>query len=320
MSLDGHPSHRNMGPLSRVRDDLIGTTEGAEVVPLPEWVWHYGHMVFIGDIMRFFKMSEHKRQDEYLRSGATMYREGAASLVTIALASAFCIFLVKVVYDNQGGGNDTVCPEFSQLYDYACGETFLSVFVIFVCWFSCVRGVTSSRPLWAFFIFCGVADLAWNIWGATVVLAANKNLCAMSTPNLTATVSGTVFVSMWVTFIILFACLRHCVTSRSASVEMRSEVLSRYERQFQQMRMRRSGRSSRRSRRTNRSWPDRSPKGARTNKAESEGGGKGDNYVTNSSKNEEALPAAKVQARGPSQTLSKRASTAGATAKAIAMT
>ena len=70
MSLDGHPSHRNMGPLARVRDDLVGTKEGAEIVALPEWVWHYGHMVFIGDIMRFFKMSEHKRQDEYLRSGA----------------------------------------------------------------------------------------------------------------------------------------------------------------------------------------------------------------------------------------------------------
>jgi hypothetical protein len=324
MALDGHPSHRNMGPLSHVRDDLVGTKEGSEIVSLPEWVWHYGHMVFIGDIMRFFKMSENERRDEYLRSGATMYREGAASLITIALASAFSIFLVKVVYDSQGGGDETVCPEYQQLYDYACGETILAVFVIFVCWFSCVRGITSSRPMWAFFIFCGVADLAWNIWGATIVLAANKNLCSMSTPNLTATVSGTVFVSMWVTFILLFACLRHCMTSRSASVEMRSEVLSRYERKFQEMRMRRSERSSRRSGRSNRSWPGRSPLGQRTIKAESEGGGEDAKYQDEdevvSSGKKVATPATEVQTRGPSNTLSKRASTAGASAKAIAMT
>merc|ERR1712118_352138 len=103
---------------------------------------------------------------------------------------------------------------------------------------------------------------------------------------------GTVFVSMWVTFIILFACLRYCVTSRSASMEMRSEVLSRYERKFQQMRMRRSERTSRRSQRSNRSWPGRSPRGARTNKAESEGAGQDDKYqdgVMSRSKEESAL-------------------------------
>ena len=295
MSLDGHPTHRNMGPLARVRDDLIGTKEGAEIVPLPEWVWHYGHMVFIGDIMRFFKMSEDKRQHEYLRSGATMYREGAASLVTIALASAFSIFLVKVVYDNQGGGNGTVCPQFSQLYDYACGETILAIFVIFVCWFSCVRGTTSSRPIWVFFIFCGLVDLGWNIWGALIVLEANKNMCAMSTPNLTATVSATVFVSMWVTFVILAACLRHCVTSRSTTIETQSEVLSRYERKFQEMRMRHRERSSRSSQRSRQS-----------KKAGSESGAVA--YTDD------------VPAKGASRRLSQRASTTLPDTQAVAMT
>ena len=128
MSLNGHPSSRNMGELFYARSDLIGTKQGNEIVPLPEWEWHFGKCVFQGNLQRFLQMSPHRRTAEYIRSGASMWKEGASSLVILAIESAMATFLVKTIINlpkdlaNDPIDLQTKCPVYEDLKLYCEGN------------------------------------------------------------------------------------------------------------------------------------------------------------------------------------------------------
>lgn len=162
MASNGHPSNRNIGELFHARKDLMGTKEGSEMVPLPEWEWQFGKLVFQGDLARFFQMPEHKKTHEYIRSGATMWKEGICSLVILMIESVMSVFLVKTIL-SQEQGFDTVCPQYNDLCIYCEVETLYSIFALMVCWVSTVRGVTANRKLWTFFVFLGLLDIGWVV-------------------------------------------------------------------------------------------------------------------------------------------------------------
>ena len=235
MSLSGHPSDENVGSLYYVRKDLIGSSAGEQIVPLPEWEWHFGKLVFQGNLNYFFHMSTHKKTDYYLRSGATMWKEGVSSLFILAVESAMSIYLVKTIYLESATGSTTVCPVFKELKLYTKVELCFSLFALMVCWISCVRGVTANKSIWGFFIFLGVADLVWNVWGLFQVWSAGANMCSLSAPEITTTAQVCVFVSMWCTFLILVACIKYCISAkytRDKAKEIVSNNFEEAEKQF----------------------------------------------------------------------------------------
>jgi hypothetical protein len=229
MSLNGHPSNRNMGQLFYARKDLIGTKQGNEKVPLPEWEWHFGKLVFQGDLTRFFRNSAHYRTDEYLRSGATMWKEGFCSLLILAIQSSMCIFLVKTLVAKGSAEFAPVCQVYEDLKMYCEVETLFSICALMVCWVSCVRGVTAKRSLWAFFIFMAALDLTWNVWGATKAVQGIKGQCALSAPLVTQTANVCIFISMWFTFLILAAVIRYCLTAQTTRENAKAIVTKKFE-------------------------------------------------------------------------------------------
>lgn len=223
MGFSGHPSDQNVGRLFYARNDLNGHDAGLKQVPLPEWEWHFGRLVFQGDLGRFFHMSAHQKTHYYLRSNATMWKEGISSLSILFVQCCFCIYLVKT-YLSFGDDDITVCPVHSELQMYLLYECYFSIFSLVVCWVSCVRGVTSSRFLWIFFILTGVADIFWNMWGASVVVRGGANMCALSSPTAQMSAQLTVVISTWINFIIAVAIVRYFITARYVQSEAKQIV------------------------------------------------------------------------------------------------
>ena len=104
-----------------------------------------------------------------------------------------------------------------------------SILAITVCWVSCVRGVTAQQSVWALFIFMGVLDLAWNVWGAFKAWEGALSQCALSSPVVTGTANVCIFISMWFTFLILAACVRYCLTARSTRDKAKFIVSKKFE-------------------------------------------------------------------------------------------
>jgi hypothetical protein len=226
MGYSGMPSEYNEGELFYIRKDLIGVNpEGMMRVPLPEWEWHFGKLVFQGDLNQFFGMSSHKKTDYYLRSGASMWKEGLSSLSILTLQCIVAVYLVKTILDLDNLAGTTVCPVYDDLRTYCRFECFFSIMALIICWVSCVRGVSADKSIWVFFILNGVLDLVWNTWGTIVVFRGGSNLCALSAPVVQQTAQTCVFISMFCTFLIIAAGLRYCLHARYVREEAKTIVL-----------------------------------------------------------------------------------------------
>jgi hypothetical protein len=140
-----------------------------------------------------------------------------------------CIFLVKTLVAKGSAEFAPVCQVYEDLKMYCEVETIFSICALMVCWVSCVRGVTAKRSLWAFFIFMAALDLTWNVWGATKAVQGIKGQCALSAPLVTQTANVCIFISMWLTFLILAAVVRYCLTAQTTRENAKAIVTKKFD-------------------------------------------------------------------------------------------
>ncbi len=174
---------------------MLGKTKGLRKVPLPEWRWSSGNLIYVGDLRLFSKMTESEKRASYLRSGATMKIEGILSLITISIASFASIGLtMSVLYERD---LPSVCIMHSELYSWVSTELGMAIVAVMIMWFTTVRGSpTNNRWVWLFFSLFAFVDIVINIVGSVLFFIAAENLCALSDPTLTGESSCEAFWNM----------------------------------------------------------------------------------------------------------------------------
>jgi hypothetical protein len=191
LSKDGHPSKQNMRP-------IIAELKDSRTTPHPEWVWKHGILYFVGNPRKFLRRNFSENQFSYLRSGATMYLEGALSLFMLALTSAFVtVFTVGKINMEKV----TLCPVANELRLYLSVLLWFGFLCTAICWLATVRGSPSSKMVWLFIYFLGFLEFVTNAIGCVYVIRGIHNMCSENMPTVFAATATAVFVWGWFTVI-----------------------------------------------------------------------------------------------------------------------
>lgn len=227
LSLSSHPSNKLEGPLVSFRPDLTERSHRNKQVYLPEWRYKGGRCLYVGkDIETFFMLTQNERRDSYIRSNATMKQEGWCALVLIAVASFSTIALQMALLREQDA--HSVCPIQSELLLWTRMELSLGVGAVLWMWITNVRGVPRSSLLWSMLALVFVVDCGINAWGTYLVVQATQQMCFLSAPALTNTVSGCTIVASWLSFIVLVSIIKHTCFTTTVKREKKREMRRKF--------------------------------------------------------------------------------------------
>ena len=218
LSKDGHPNRKNMRPI--IKDD-----PNSRKVAHPEWVWLNGLLYFVGNPRKFLRSNYMENQLSYVRSGATMWQEGAGALVSLALLCYFCVFYTIGLMRSATKEKFSVCPSKQQLQDYCTVMTGYGGLCCFVCWMSCVRGAPRTKVQWSLLYFIAFGEFVTNCVGSVFVIQSIKNICSESAPIVFLMAAIAVFIWGWFTVLMVLSMLMYCRKKWQVYKEKRHKIM-----------------------------------------------------------------------------------------------